>query len=265
MLNPQWLVWGVGLSPVCCVCVPCKSVLPFALSCLTPSLESRAGTSSWKLLDAGMGKAPSGRAGSAHSAREEQGRGWGTSLVPLSGAEEPVLGCCVVEVALASAQAVTFCHQRSEQEAKPSLEGKDSVSAQSQPASGGAKSHPGSTLPVGSTHAAPLPHKITLFSPKFLIFPPKPANPAYGTPENGGAVGCCTSLRVVGCSQLILSSCRNVSKSNQEIRLSAGNKPPGEGEEGGRLPPRGTGSCCATLRCKDPFARSEPQDLAFPS
>lgn len=64
--------------------------------------------------------------------------------------------------------------------------------------------------------------------------------------------------------QLILFSCRNVSKSNQETRPSGGNKPPGEGREGGRLPPTGTGSRCATLRCKDPFALSRASGSLFP-
>lgn len=64
--------------------------------------------------------------------------------------------------------------------------------------------------------------------------------------------------------RLVLFSCRNVSKSNQETRLSGGNKPRGEGREGRRLPPMGTGSRCATLRCKNPFALSKHQDFSFP-
>lgn len=101
--------------------------------------------------------------------------------------------------------------------------------------------HP--TLGRRTTHTRSA--KITHFPLVFTVLPPKAANPAHGTPRpESGCQREAAPLPLVGggmlsaeTPQLILFSRRNVSKSNQETRLSGGNKPPEKGGRAGGFSP----------------------------
>lgn len=220
---------------------------------------------------------------SPRATQKQQGRCGSISLVPVRGGAgaELVPGCSAVGEPPASALAVSL--QASGDFAPPVSR----VGGEAQPGERlGITPKPPCFLRCKARHwdhpalgcskepctqAAPLLPKVTRFYPAFITFPkqqtlctPWPPRP-WQTGDTGKLdLSPGSGMLPVETPRLILFCSHSSRKSNQETRLSGGNKPRGEGREGGRLPPTGTGSRCATLRCKDPFALSEHQDLGFP-
>lgn len=133
-------------------------------------------------------------------------------------------------------------------------------------ASGGAKPFSAAEEPL--TPPAPLlPPKKSRFFPGFPVFPKRrsPGDPtAPPSSEIGGhreaAVSAGSGMLPTETPQLILVPCRNVSKSNQETRLSGGNKPPGEGRE---VLPGSAGSPLCHIEMQRPICSLEGTRICF--